>query len=1542
MRAVSRPLPAPGGRPWRTTLSYFLAICLLQILLLPAAEAKDEPTITVTDFDHSPININYFKGSDTVLFQDPETGSIWRSTDAGAKWAKVDEIGDGKAYGLVMHEFEPTRAYVLTTGSTHWKTHDRGKTWDTFFTDSKLSRVDYRTEWLRFHASDPDRILFHAMDCPAIFCDELVMYTLDGFKTDAKFLRGGVKDCWWAKSTDLFTTTNADLDNSRTICIVMGEFSFFHQDNRLLISDNYFSAVGHDGASNGVVQEFEPKIDGANVVRGIANLAVVKKHLLVATNAKNTDEMALYVTDDTEKWHRAVFPSDHTLNQGAYTVLEGTNYSIQIDVMTGRPSNPVGVMLTSNSNGTYFTKNVEHTNRNARGHVDFEKISGIQGIFMVNQVHNWKNVEKDLKAKKELTTKITFDDGRTFESVKEGDNELHLHSVTEPNNVGRIFSSPAPGLVMGNGNEGKYLGDYLNEASLYVSDDAGKTWIKGPKGPHKYEFGDQGSILLAVHDSLKDDVGELKYSLNHGKDWKSLALPDKRKIRPFFLTTTQDSTSLRFILTGESESGSKASPKYHIFAINFEGMHEATCKESDMEEWYARKNDKNEPTCVMGHKQKFHRRKKDAECFIKKEFKMPLPEPEICECADADFECDFNFVRNDKGECVKAGPVVSPKGACKKGDPDETFKGSSGYRLIPGNDCKRKGGAQKDDAKEWKCSEATSTPSGPPANGKISNTQVAIKGEFDKFDKHYLERGDGSDNKSETIIMRPYKASNGKGGPIMITHDHGKKWETPKRLKDADVWSITGHQYVKEMVFFISHKKEIIYTTDWGVTFSEFEVPTPPDLRKDARPPLAFHPDNKNWLIWHGLKCPSGDKDHCHLEASVSFDRGDRWATAARFVKKCEFIGVSAYEGFGRGNPKEMICIKKAQENNDPSTPNQLVWSNDAFEFEHKVLQENVKEFATMAEFIVVASENQTAKTLMASASVDGKKFAEAKFPYGFEVPHQHAYTVLDSSTHAVNLFVETQDEKHRKFGSILKSNSGGTSYVMSVAGVNCDENYFVDFEKMLGLQGVVLVNVVQNQNGDSSERKRLQSKISHNDGAVWSFLPPPKQDLDGKSFACSPSDQGNENCALHIHGYTERLDHKKTYSSESAVGIMFGWGNVGPILGEVKDADTFMTTDAGISWKMVKKGRWIWTFGDQGSIIVLAQRETRTKTVSYTLDEGKTWVEHPFSDKETVINDLTTLRSGSSRNFLLWGHQGDQLLTINLDFTGLTDKACRVDKDMDKSDYSIWTPAHPKEPDGCLFGHKTHYLRKKPDRQCFNEQTLHHTYSSDICSCKREDFECNYNYEMDSHGQCKKVEGLPDIQLEQYCKENPNATEFYADTEYRRIPLTNCKGGLELDRQGDPQPCPGHEEEFEKAHGVSGVAIFFAVIIPIGIAAAVGWWVYNNWQSKFGQIRLGEQNSFDQEAPWVKYPVIAVSAVVAVVGALPLLASSLWRSGVSFVQKVSGRGDSGGGAYSWLRGSGGPRRFTTRDSFARGRSDYAIVDEDEGELLGDDSDEEV
>lgn len=103
----------------------------------------------------------------------------------------------------------------------------------------------------------------------------------------------------------------------------------------------------------------------------------------------------------------------------------------------------------------------------------------------------------------------------------------------------------------------------------------------------------------------------------------------------------------------------------------------------------------------------------------------------------------------------------------------------------------------------------------------------------------------------------------------------------------------------------------------------------------------------------------------------------------------------------------------------------------------------------------------------------------------------------------------------------------------------------------------------------------------------------------------------------------------------------------------------------------------------------------------------------------------------------------------------------------------------------------------------------------------------------------------------------------------------------------------------------------------------------------KVGSIRLGSGPSSggSGEQPWIKYPVAAVAGIIAVLGAIPLLAASVWRS-------VSGLWSGSRGRYSGLGGA--PRTYTSRDSFARGRGQYAVVDPDEDELLGEDDDEDV
>lgn len=199
-----------------------------------------------------------------------------------------------------------------------------------------------------------------------------------------------------------------------------------------------------------------------------------------------------------------------------------------------------------------------------------------------------------------------------------------------------------------------------------------------------------------------------------------------------------------------------------------------------------------------------------------------------------------------------------------------------------------------------------------------------------------------------------------------------------------------------------------------------------------------------------------------------------------------------------------------------------------------------------------------------------------------------------------------------------------------------------------------------------------------------------------------------------------------------------------------------------------------------------------------------------------------------------------------------------------------------------------------------------------------------DYNFETASDGSCQLVEGLSPPDHSQICRDNLNQASYFEPTGYRRVPLSECESGRELEKYTPAErPCPGHEKDFlEARRGLSGFWLFVvAVLLPAGVASAVGYWVWQNWDAKFGRIRLGADTSGGDQ-PWISYPIMAISAVVAVIAAIPLLAGSLWRS-------VSGL-------------FGGGRRYTTRSSFARGRGDYAVVDPDEDELLGEDEDEEM
>ncbi|RDW64289.1 vacuolar protein sorting/targeting protein 10 [Aspergillus mulundensis] len=1451
----------------------FLACLVLALWLPPSAAKKEEPGISRYELHDKPYAMFYFEKSDTVLLN-LDNGELLRSFDAGEHWEVIEE--DGMKQGVTSiypHPFDNNKAYALGREGKHWMTTDKAKTWKPFEIPDRAHFKSPQSGPLSFHGRDSSKVIFETRPC--VLCTLKSYYTTDDFGT-IKVLTESAVGCYWGIGNPLFGTESEvshELEK-RTICVVPGLKASSTFAFRLVYSDDYFSSQG-----------IEAKLQDGRPVSGVTSVAQVKRFMVAAVESQGTTEKALYVTTDTEKWHRADF-GDHRLEENSYTILESTNYSLQVDVLTDK-FNGIGVLFTSNSDGTYFTRNIEHTNRGRRGLVDFEKLAVIQGIVLVNTVRNPSEVEGG--SRKEVVSQISFDDGRTFQPLK-----VHLHSVNSDANLGRVFSSPAPGLVMGIGNAGDYLGEH-SEGDLYVSDDAGITWRLALKGPHLYEIGDQGAVLVAISDAPK--VKTVEYSLDHGKEWKSVDLPHEIDAITT-VTTTPDSTSLKFIVLGHSKG------KYCVYSIDFEDLHERKCEDDDFDmHWPARLTPEGNPDCLMGSQQFFRRRKASADCFVAEAFNSSMSIFEPCKCTAEDFECQTARTEDGKG-CVPPKSFNPPDGTCS--EPSDTFLAPSGWRLIPGDVCIREGGVNLDKEDiDLPCKDVKGG-----AKGKdITSTQRTFKSDVSAY--RYLERQVSNIGEDETIILHTTN------GELLISHDHGKTWQ--QKLKGTSVTSVIPHQHFADTAYFLTDSEEVFYTINRGVTFESFKTKKPPSHA--SSPPLRIHPSKRDWLLWVGEDCDSGS---CHSNAYFSDDRGDSWKIILRHAKRCEFE-------YRENQPDTLHLVFCEQyENEDESKRLRLMSTNDEkFSSEWEVVDENIVSYATRPEYIILASrKNKGDRALKARVSVDGVTFADLKFPPNV-VPDESLYTVLDTSEHAIFLYVEANNMTHSEYGSLVKSNSNGTTYVLSLDSVNQNTPGYVDFERMRALEGVIIANIVSNVDGlPGGAPKKLRTMITHNDGGEWTLLTPPAKNADGEKFSCSVAEgKGTKSCALHLHGYTERADSRDTFSSGSAIGLMMGLGNVGDVLTSKDEADTFMTQDGGITWKSVKKGRYMWEYGDSGSVIAIVPEQKSTKVLHYSTDEGTTWRDYEFSDEEIEVFDISTVPSDTSKNFLLWGKRSGELVTINVDFSGLYDRDCEFDKGGDISDdYELWNPKHPFQENNCLFGHVEQYRRKKTSAECWNNWRGPHLHSIESnCTCTTADYECDYNFERQNDGTCQLVTGLEPQDPVGFCKAHPEAVEYWKVTGYRRIPQTTCHGGSNLDHQVSV-PCPGKQEEYDKKHGISGTALFFAIVTPIALAGAVGYFVYTRWDGKFGQIRLGESSTqahgfFSRDSALITIPITIIAGVVAIAKTLPLLATSLWRSASGHMRIGRNR------SY--------PRPYASRASFAARRGDYSSVVDDEDELLG-------
>mmetsp|Transcript_9585 Transcript_9585/g.17178 ORF Transcript_9585/g.17178 Transcript_9585/m.17178 type:complete len:882 (-) Transcript_9585:147-2792(-) len=478
--------------------------------------------------------------------------------------------------------------------------------------------------------------------------------------------------------------------------------------------------------------------------------------------------------------------------------------------------------------------------------------------------------------------------------------------------------------------------------------------------------------------------------------------------------------------------------------------------------------------------------------------------------------------------------------------------------------------------------------------------------------------------------------------------------------------------------------------------------------------------------------------------------------------------------------------------------------------------------FLVSHSFIFVAKvKDAGAQTVNLMVSADGgRSFNVAQLPMEID---EKSYTVLDTSEGIVMIHVN-HGQKEAQVGNVYISDAKGSRFTLSLPNNVRGSSGDCEFDKVMSLEGVYLANFkdieragdskdgkdektkeeseasedLEDENAEGTEvDKRRSSKkakeesivrtvISFDKGGVWSYLKAPKVDSVGKQIECPP-----DRCWLHMHGITNFHNYAPFYSTENAIGIIMGTGNVGPYLRfEADQVNTYLSRDGGVTWVEAHKGAFIYEYGDHGGLIVMADDVRKTKLVVFSWNEGQSWYDFELSNMPVEVDNIVTEPNATSTKFLLYGTRGDTGVMYHLDFETLGQPLCKGvwAADSVSSDYETWSPSDGKAVNGgqqCLMGSQVTYTRRKPTSECFNGEKFERPVNKKACSCTQDNFECEMGFTRDvGSSECKWADDGSQ-RVPSTCQRN---SQFMADA-YRKVVGDGCEGGWQP--QQVSVPCP-------------------------------------------------------------------------------------------------------------------------------------------------------
>jgi len=703
-------------------------------LFVSALAANDGPTGPIQiskKLIDSPLDDIQWADSQTV-FVLSELGVLYRSVDGGKAWTnqatKLHSANTNPAVrSMHISKADPNKIFLIGHGKENWASDDMG---NKYSATAELDLYEVRlhpvqSNWILGASMSPGcqndpktdcyKVLYLSKDFGQTWehkTDYIVQFdwapskkAVKGPKTrlHADVLANPYKNPEPEHDDDLVYATVHTLKHGNQIFGVWDKNIHFFQ------TWDYFHT--------------QPKM-----VIQYGNRFLFGEHqylFVAAVNPNHETEVSLQVSTDQgvdKVFKTAVLPVE--LTEHSYTILdtsEGTVF-LHVNHAPFDQNAPTGHVYISDWSGTSYSLSLPYNHRSADGKCDFEKVEGLEGIYLANFIddsdvgkdgqvkENWDETQsggstgagrKKLKAK----TVITFDKGGIWSYLEPPavdihgkapcanhggkDCHLHLHGITDL--YGPFYSSAtATGLIMATGTVGSFLQESSDQINTYLSRDAGLTWFEVAKGSHIYEFGDHGGLIVMAYDEGSTD--SVMYSWDQGISWKTLKISDT-PIQVENIIIEPEAVSTHFVVYGWQDDSVGV-----MIYIDFAELHEMrTCSghdaadsaSSDYETW-SPSDGRLGGKCLMGHRVSYTRRKRASQCFNPEDHEREQF-IENCPCTAEDFECDYGYKRKiEGGECVP-DPDAKPLPAEKCHD---FYYVSKGYRRVSGDTCTN--GAQWD------------------------------------------------------------------------------------------------------------------------------------------------------------------------------------------------------------------------------------------------------------------------------------------------------------------------------------------------------------------------------------------------------------------------------------------------------------------------------------------------------------------------------------------------------------------------------------------------------------------------------------------------------------------------------------------------------------------------------------------------------------------------------------------------------------------------------------------------------------------------------